>query len=149
MLCAVLVVKSCWTLCDSMDYTPPGSSVHGILQARILECVALRQGIFPTQGSNPGLQPRSSTLRADSLLSEPPRKPKNTGMGSLSLLQGIFLTQESNPTKKQTNQNQKKKKKKTKINPQTNKQSPCTRRLFSIAAFIRIGKQKNSGLNFH
>ena len=120
MLCAVLVVQLCWTLCDSVDYTPPGSSVHGILQARILECVALHQGIFPTQGSNPGLQPRSSTLRADSLLSEPPRKPKNTGMSSLSLLQGIFLTEESNSTKKPTNQNQKKKKM-TKINPQTNK----------------------------
>ena len=29
------------TLCDSMDYSPPGSSVHGILQARILEWVAI------------------------------------------------------------------------------------------------------------
>ena len=40
-----------------MDYSPPGSSVHGILQARILEWVAipLFQGIFPTQGWNPGL----------------------------------------------------------------------------------------------
>ena len=37
-----------------------------------------------------------STLQADSLLSEPPAKPKNTGVGSLPLLQGIFLTQESN-----------------------------------------------------
>ena len=43
------------TLCDPMDYTSPGSSVHGILQARILEWVAipfLLQGIFPTQGLN-------------------------------------------------------------------------------------------------
>ena len=41
-----------------MDSSPPSSSVHGILQARILECVSrhsLLQGIFPTQGSNPGL----------------------------------------------------------------------------------------------
>ena len=40
-----------------MDYSPPGSSVHGILQARILEWVScsLFQGIFPTQRSNPGL----------------------------------------------------------------------------------------------
>ena len=38
-------------------YSPPGSSVHGILQAGILEwgCHVLLQGIFPTQGSNPGL----------------------------------------------------------------------------------------------
>ena len=41
---------------------------------------------------NPGIEPRSSTLLADSLPFEPPGKPKNTGVGSLSLLQGIFLT---------------------------------------------------------
>ena len=35
-----LVAKSCLTLCDPMDYSPPGSSVHGISQARILEQVA-------------------------------------------------------------------------------------------------------------
>ena len=56
------------TLCDPMDCI-----VHGILQARILEWVArsLLHGIFPTQGSNPGL----STLQADSLSAEPPGKP--------------------------------------------------------------------------
>ena len=43
-----------------------------------------------------GLEPRSSTLQSDSLTSAPPGKPKKTGMGSLSLLQGIFLTQELN-----------------------------------------------------
>ena len=37
----VLVAQSCPTLCDPMDYSPPGSSVHGILQARILEWVAI------------------------------------------------------------------------------------------------------------
>ena len=36
---------------------------------------------------NPGIKPRSPTLQVDSLLSEPPEKPKNTGMGSLTLLQ--------------------------------------------------------------
>ena len=44
--------------CDPMDYSPPGSSVHGIFQARILEWVAmpsLLQGIIPTQESNQGL----------------------------------------------------------------------------------------------
>ena len=48
----VKVAQSCPTLCDPMDYT-----VHGILQARILEWIAftLLQGIFPTQGSNQGL----------------------------------------------------------------------------------------------
>jgi len=43
---------------------------------------------------NPGIEPRSPTLQADSLLSEPLGKPKNTGVDSISLLQGIFLTQE-------------------------------------------------------
>ena len=44
---------------------------------------------------NPEIKPRSPTLQADSLLSEPPGKPKNTGVSSLSLLQGNFQTQES------------------------------------------------------
>ena len=56
----MLVAQSCTTLCDSTDYSPPVSSVHGILQARILEWVAIsssRNGrdSFPAQGSNPGL----------------------------------------------------------------------------------------------
>ena len=58
--------------------------------------LSLLQGIFPTQGSNPGIEPRSPALRVDSLPAEPQGKPKNTGVGSLSLLQGIFLTQELN-----------------------------------------------------
>ena len=41
-------------------------------------------------------QPRAAALQMGSLPSEPPGKPKNTGVGSLSLLQGNFLTQESN-----------------------------------------------------
>ena len=43
--------------CDPMDCSPPGSSVHGILQARILECVAIpfSRGSSLTQESNPGL----------------------------------------------------------------------------------------------
>ena len=53
---------------------------------------------FPSPGDlpNPGIKPRSLTLQADSLPAEPPGKPKNTGLGSLSLLQQLFLTQESN-----------------------------------------------------
>ena len=53
----VLVTQLCLTLCDSVDCSPPGSSVHGILQARIVEWVAIAvsRGIFPTQGLNPGL----------------------------------------------------------------------------------------------
>ena len=56
-LCCVLVVQSCLTLCDLVDYSLPGSSVHGILQVRIrgVGCHFLFQGMFLTQGSNPGL----------------------------------------------------------------------------------------------
>ena len=46
---------------------------------------------------NPGIEPRSPTLQVDSLLTEPPWEPKNTGMGSCSLLQAIFPAQGSNP----------------------------------------------------
>ena len=50
-----LVAKSCLTLCDAMDCSPPGSSVHGISQARILELVAISfcKGSSPTQELNP------------------------------------------------------------------------------------------------
>ena len=52
-----LVTQSCLILCNSMDYSLPGSSVLGVLQARIVEWVAISflQGIFLTQGSNLGL----------------------------------------------------------------------------------------------
>ena len=46
---------------------------------------------------NPRIKPTFPPFQADSLLSEPPEKPKNTGVGSLSLLQGNFPTQESKP----------------------------------------------------
>ena len=47
-----LVTQLCPTLCNPIDYSPPGSSAHGFLQARILELVAIP---FLTQGWNPGL----------------------------------------------------------------------------------------------
>ena len=67
-----------------MDYT-----VHGILQARILEWVAFpfSRGIFPTQVSH---------IAGGFFTSWATGKPKNTGVGSLSLLQHIFPTQELN-----------------------------------------------------
>ena len=76
-------LQSCLTLCDPIDGSPPGSPIPGILQARILEWIAT-----PSSGDlpNPGIEPRSPTLWADSLPSEPPGKPKNTGVGSLSLV---------------------------------------------------------------
>ena len=71
------VTQSCPTLCDPVDCSPPGSSVHGILQARILEWVAIS---FSKNCITPWNSPG-----------------QNTGVGSFSLLQGIFPTQGSNP----------------------------------------------------
>ena len=51
----VLVAQLCPTLCDPMDYNPPGSSVHGDSPDKNTEKGCHVQGIFPTQGSNPGL----------------------------------------------------------------------------------------------
>ena len=59
------------TLCNPMEYSPPGSSAHGIFQARILEWVAIP---FSRGSSQPRVEPRSPELQADSLLSEPPGK---------------------------------------------------------------------------
>ena len=59
----------------------------GILHVGILEWVATPIGNLP----NPGIEPGSTTKQADFLLSEPPGKPKSTEVGSLSLIQGIFL----------------------------------------------------------
>ena len=55
MLC--LVAQPCPTLCNLMNYSLPGSSVHGNSPGKNtgVGCHALLQGIFPTQGSNPGL----------------------------------------------------------------------------------------------
>ena len=53
---------------------------------------------FPSPGDlpNPGIEPNSPSLQADSILAEPQKKPKNTGASSLSFFQSIFPTQELN-----------------------------------------------------
>ena len=70
-------------------------TVYGILLVNFLEWVAERGSPSPGDLSNQGIKPRSPTLQEGSLSAEPPGKPKNTEVGSLSLLQQIFLTQES------------------------------------------------------
>ena len=69
-----LIIKSCQTLCDPMDYSPQGSSVHGILQS-ILEWLPC-----PSPGDlpNPGVEPRSpvsSALVGGFFTTVPPEKP--------------------------------------------------------------------------
>ena len=94
--CAVLclVTQSCSSLCDP----------HGLQPTRLLYPWGFSRQEYwsglpcPPPGDlpNPGIKPRSLALQMDSLLTESPGKPKNTGMESLSLLQGVFLSQESN-----------------------------------------------------
>ena len=84
------VAQSCLTLCDPMDCSLPGSSVHGVFQATVLEWAAIsfsrgssrpkgrRSGLpFPSPGDlpDPRVESVSPTLQADALLSEPPGKP--------------------------------------------------------------------------
>ena len=82
------VAESCLTLCHPTDCI-----VHGILQTRILEGVAFS---FSRGSSQPRDQTQVSRLQVDSLPAEPQGKTKYTGVSSLSLLQQIFPTQESN-----------------------------------------------------
>ena len=63
-VCVCLVTQLYPTLCKPMDSGPPGSSVHGILQARILQWVACSS---PGDLPNPGIKPGSPALQADSL----------------------------------------------------------------------------------
>ena len=84
----VKVIQSCPTLCEPMNYVnlwnSPGQNTR-------VGSHSLLQGIFPNQGSNPGLPDCRWILSA--VLQG---KPKNTRMGSLSLLQQIFSTRELN-----------------------------------------------------
>ena len=73
----MLVTQSCPTPCNPMDCSLPGSSVHGIPQARILEW----------DHPNPGVEPGSPALQVDSLPSEP---PGSTSLYSYSSLVTFF-----------------------------------------------------------
>ena len=78
----VAVAQSCPTL-RPRDCSPPGSSVHGILQERILEWVAIS---FSRGSSQPRIKPGSPSLQADALPSEPPGEP-HASKGMLKILQ--------------------------------------------------------------
>ena len=84
-LLSLLGAKSCPTLCNPMDSSSPGSSVHGILQVRELP--------FPPPGDPPvpGIKYESPVLQADSLLSEAPRKPNVLILHSFLWLNKIFI----------------------------------------------------------
>ena len=65
-----LCAQSCPTLCEPLGCSPPGSSIHEILQAKILEWV-----VRPSSRDlpDPGIEPVSPSLQADSLPAEPPK----------------------------------------------------------------------------
>ena len=113
-----LVTQSCPTVCDTMDCSPPGSSVHGIFQANLLEWIAISfsrgssrprnptrvsciVGRFFTdwrmESENESCLVVSDSLWPQGLYSSWNSLGQNTGVGSLSLLQGIFPTQGLNP----------------------------------------------------
>ena len=70
-----LVAQLCATLCGLLGYSLPGSSAMGILQARILQWVAMP---FSRVSFDPGIEPGSTSLWTDSLPFEPPGKPTGT-----------------------------------------------------------------------
>ena len=83
----MLSTQLCPTLCYPMDCSLPRSSVLGDFSRQ-----EYRSGLpCPPPGDllNPGIKPRSPTLQVDSLPSESPGKPKNTGVGYHALLQGL------------------------------------------------------------
>ena len=87
----VLVTQSYPALCDPMDYSQPHSSVDEILPTRILEWVCM----LSLSVVSDSLQPRG--LQPTRLLRPLGSPGKNTGVGCHSLLQGLFLTEGSNP----------------------------------------------------
>ena len=87
-VCVCVCTQSCLTLCNRMDCSPPGSCVHGISQARILQwgAIPFSRGSFPPHELWPAR-----------LLCPWDFPGKNAGVGCHFLLQGIFPTQRFNP----------------------------------------------------
>ena len=73
--CVCLVAQSCLTLCDPMEYSPPGSSVHGISQARILEWVAISFSRGSSRLRNRTSVSCVSCITGGFFTTEPPGKP--------------------------------------------------------------------------
>ena len=91
-MCEVLDARSRPTVCEPMDCSPPGPSVLGILQVRILKRVDIpvSRGIFLTRGSNLEIEPRSPELEAISLRYELPGKLQGSLVGATALGVGYF-----------------------------------------------------------
>ena len=72
LIVVVVVVKSCLTFCNPMDYSLPGSSVYGVSQARLLEWVTIS---FSRGSSYPRDQTQVLWLAGRFFTTEPPGKP--------------------------------------------------------------------------
>ena len=95
----ILTVIHLWLESENCTVMSDSLRPHGLYSPRNspgqnngVSSLSLHPGDLP----NPGIKPRFPTLSGDSLPAEPQRKPNNTGVGSLSLLQQIFPTQQSN-----------------------------------------------------
>ena len=84
-------LQSCLTLCDPMECSLPDCSVHGILQARIPEWAAMHSFRGSSQPKDQTHISCRSCTAGGFFTTEPPGKSKNTGLDSLSLLQGNLL----------------------------------------------------------
>ena len=90
----VIVTQSCPTFCDPMDCIARHAPIS--IEFSRQEYWSVWPFQSPGDLPDPEIKPRSPALQADSLPAESKGKSKNTGVGSLFLLQGIFPTQESN-----------------------------------------------------
>ena len=90
----VLVVQSCMTLCDPMDFSPPGSSVHGISRQEYWSGLP-----FPSPGDlpDPGIEPVSPALAGGFFTTEPPGKPLVNGSSTELLAQRTIIISLASP----------------------------------------------------
>ena len=84
---AVQLLSFVWLFCGPMDFSLPGSFVHGVSSARVLEWVATSS---PGDLPNPGIEPAFPALAGGFFIAEPPGKPL-----VLSIVTQIFLSQDS------------------------------------------------------
>ena len=93
--CCCLVAQLCLTLWDPIDWSPPGSSIHGNSQARTLERLP-----FPSPGDlpDPGIEPGSPALAGGFFTPEPSRKPKRECIKSLFKKCTCLTQQNCTPT---------------------------------------------------
>ena len=137
----MLAAQLCLTLCHPVDCSSPGSSIHGIFQARILERVVIP---FSRESYPPRDQPRSPALQADSLLSGPAEKPKHGQWQAPSSTVSKLRTDGTAPAKRLTSRRRKKGRASVWVWTQANADPPvkdpqAEREFFPASPFSRRG----------